>query len=100
MTLQGAQPETIDRKPRHFGQKIAFGAAVVSFVGSLVSLGFSLWAWARYGKHVYTGSLFATTFFFFSAAIVLYEMSRPGPRLPPPARDAENDAPRPRAPNG
>lgn len=79
----------LPRKPRHLGQKISLGAAVVSFLCSAVTLGLSFWAWAVYGKHVYTGSLFATAFFFFTAAIVLYEMSRPGPILPPAERSGE-----------
>lgn len=77
------------RKPRHWGQKIALGAAVASLFLAAITLGLSFWAWASYGKHVYTGSLFATTFFFFTAAIVLYEMSRPGPVLTP-GRDLRN----------
>jgi hypothetical protein len=69
---------------RHLGKKISLICAGGSLTGFFLSFGLALWAWSVYGKHVYTGSLFATTFFFFTAAVVLYEMSRPQPPLPPP----------------
>lgn len=68
---------------RGLGKKISLIFAGASFTCFFLSLGLSLWAWFTYGKHVYTGSLGATTFFFFTAAIVFYEMSRPLPPLPP-----------------
>jgi hypothetical protein len=70
----------IQRSP---AKKFALICAGGAFTGAVLALGLSFWAWMTYGKHVYTGSLFATTFFFFSAAVVLYEMSRPQPPLPP-----------------
>lgn len=69
--------------PRGTAKKISFALAGASFTCAFLTLGLSFWSWMHYGKHVYTGSLFATTFFFFSAAVVLYEMSRPQPPLPP-----------------
>jgi len=68
-------------------KKIAFVCAGGSFTCFVLSLGLSIWAWFTYGKHVYTGSLGATAFFFFTAAVVLYEMSRPLPPLPPQTDD-------------
>jgi len=70
---------------RGFLKKLSLISAVFSFASALLALGLAIWSWMIYGKqHVYTGSLGATSFFFFSAAIVLYEMSRPQPPLPPP----------------
>lgn len=68
--------------PRSTMKKIAFICAGSSITCAVLALGLSFWSWMTYGKHVYTGSLFATTFFFFTAAVVLYEMSRPLPPLP------------------
>ena len=68
---------------RGIAKKISLISAGASLTCAILSLGLAFWAWVNYGKHVYTGSLFATTFFFFTAAIVLYEMSRPLPPLPP-----------------
>ncbi len=68
---------------RGIAKKISLICAGGSLTFAILALGMAFWAWANYGKHVYTGSLFATTFFFFTAAIVLYEMSRPQPPLPP-----------------
>lgn len=65
-----------------------------SLVCTVLCLGLAFWAWMHYGTHVYTGSLFATTFFFFSVTIVLYEMSRP----PRPLPSATEDGPAPGAP--
>lgn len=76
---------------RSFLKKFAFICACGSFAGAVLALGLSFWSWMTYGKHVYTGSLFATTFFFFTAAVVLYEMSRPLPPLPP-RTDGDADA--------
>jgi len=64
-------------------KKFVFVCAGASVTCALLTLGLSFWSWMTYGKHVYTGSLFATTFFFFSAAVVLYEMSLPQQPLPP-----------------
>lgn len=73
---------------RGFLKKLSLISAGVSFTGFVLSLGLSIWSWFTYGKqHVYTGSLGATSFFFFTAAIVLYEMSRPLPPLPPSTPD-------------
>lgn len=70
---------------RGFLKKVSLISAGVSFTCAVLSLGLAIWSWSTYGKqHVYTGSLGATCFFFFTAAIVLYEMSRPQPPLPPP----------------
>jgi hypothetical protein len=77
------QPKSV--KPRGIGKKISLVCAGGSFTCAFLAFGFALWSWRTYGTHVYTGSLFATTFFFFTAAIVLYEMSRPQPVLPLPA---------------
>ncbi len=68
--------------PRNLGKKIALVFAASSFTCAFLTFGAGLWAWMTYGKHVYTGSLFATTFFFVTATIVLYEMSRRKPILP------------------
>jgi hypothetical protein len=68
---------------RGLAKRISLYLAGGSFTCAVLSLGLSFWSWMTYGKHVYTGSLFATTFFFFSAAVVLYEMSRPQQPLPP-----------------
>jgi len=70
-------------RPRGIAKKIALVCAGGSFTCFFLSLGLAFWAMNEYGKHVYTGSLFATCFFFFSAAVVLYEMSRPQQPLPP-----------------
>jgi hypothetical protein len=80
-------------KPRNFGKKIALIGAGSSFTCAFLSFGLSLWAWMTYGKHVYTGSLFATTFVFFAAAVVLYEVSRPQPILPPMETDENRNTP-------
>ncbi|MFN4148218.1 MAG: hypothetical protein ACK4E4_01555 [Rhodocyclaceae bacterium] len=74
---------------RGFLKKLSLLSAGVSFTCFVLSLGLAIWSWFTYGKqHVYTGSLGATSFFFFTAAIVLYEMSRPQPPLPPPDEHA------------
>jgi len=68
--------------PRGIGKKIALLCAAASLGCSFFALGLALWFWMGHGAtHVYTASLFATTFFF-SAAVVLYEMSRTRPKLP------------------
>lgn len=64
-------------------KKVVLVIAGTTLTCAVLSLGLAFWAWMTYGKHVYTGSLFATTFFFFTASIVLYEMSRPPNPLPP-----------------
>lgn len=68
---------------RNIGKKIALVCAGGSLTCAFLSLGATLWFWQTGGKPVYTGSLGATTFFFVTAAIVLYEMSRPQQPLPP-----------------
>ena len=71
-------------KPRGIGKKIALVCAGGSLIGSFFALGLALWFWMSHGiSHLYTASLIATTFFFFSAAVVLYEMSKPQRLLPP-----------------
>jgi hypothetical protein len=67
---------------RHLGKKIALVAAGSCLTCGFLTLGATLWFWQTGGNPVYTGSLGATTFFFVTAAIVLYEMSRPQPPLP------------------
>lgn len=81
-------------------KKFVLVIAGATLTCAVLTLGLAFWAWMTYGKHVYTGSLFATTFFFFTAAVVLYEMSRPPRPLPPaateaPERDGEDLKPRP-----
>lgn len=71
-------------------KKLVAAFAGASFTCAILTLGLSFWSWMTYGKHVYTGSLFATTFFFFSAAVVLYEMSRPQQPLPTDADGAKD----------
>ncbi|MFN3884712.1 MAG: hypothetical protein ACK4Q4_08145 [Rhodocyclaceae bacterium] len=74
---------------RGFLKKLSLIGAGASFTCFVLSLGLTIWSWFVHGKqHVYTGSLGATSFFFFTAAIVLYEMSRPQPPLPPPDEHA------------
>ena len=71
-------------KPRGLGKKIALISAGGSFTCGFLALGLALWFWVSHGAtHVYTASLLATTFFFVSAAVVLYGMSKPQPLLPP-----------------
>lgn len=79
--------------PRSSLKKIALICAGGSFTFFFLSLGLSIWAWFTYGKHVYTGSLGATSFFFFAAAVVLYEMSRPLPPLPTETPDTKDARP-------
>lgn len=74
--------------PRNFGKKLALVCAASSLTCGFLALGATLWFWQTGGKPIITGSLGATTFFFVTASIVLYEMSRP--RLYPPA--GEEDA--------
>lgn len=69
--------------PRNIGKKIALIIAACSGTCGFLTIGATLWAWTTYGKHVYTASLGATTFFFVTATIVLYEMSRPRPVIQP-----------------
>jgi hypothetical protein len=75
-------------------KKVVLVIAGATFTCAVLSLGLALWAWMTYGKHVYTSSLVATTFFFVTAAIVLYEMSRPKQALPPPEEQPPIDPPR------
>ena len=71
-------------KPRGIGKKIALVFAGGSLTCAFLTLGLALWFWTSYGiGHVYTASLFATTVFFLSAAVVLHAMSKPQPLLPP-----------------
>ncbi len=69
--------------PRNIGKKIALIFAACSGTCGFLTIGATLWAWTTYGKHVITASLGATTFFFVTATIVLYEMSRPRPVIQP-----------------
>lgn len=68
---------TSEYAPRNIGKKIALISAVGSLLCGFFSLGATLWYWQNGGPQIITGSLGATTFFFVTAAIVLYEMSRP-----------------------
>jgi len=90
MPLSDALP--LKTKPRNIGKKIALVCAGFSFTCFFLALGMAIWLYMTYGKHVYTGSMFATTFFFFTAAVVLYEMSRPQRLLPPPQDDESRRA--------
>lgn len=63
-------------------KKIALVCAGGSLTCGVLTCGAALWFWQTGGKPIITGSLGATTFFFVTAAIVLYEMSRPQPPLP------------------
>ncbi|MDP1651705.1 MAG: hypothetical protein Q8L56_03185 [Rhodocyclaceae bacterium] len=74
-------------------KKLVLVCAGGSLTCAVLTLGLSFWSWMTYGKHVYTGSLFAATFFFFSAAVVLYEMSRPQQPLPVEEADAKDAHP-------
>ena len=69
---------------RGLAKKIALIAAVSSLTCGFLTFGATLWFWQTGAKQIITGSLGATTFFFVTAAIVLYEMSRPQQPLPPP----------------
>jgi multisubunit Na+/H+ antiporter MnhG subunit len=75
--------------PRNLGKKIALVGAGASLTCGFLTLGATLWFWQTDGKPIITGSLGATTFFFVTAAIVLYEMSRPRPLLPEAPADAD-----------
>jgi len=68
--------------PRNFGKKFALVSACASLTCGFLTFGATLWFWQTGGKPIITGSLGATTFFFATAAIVLYEMSRPRAILP------------------
>lgn len=83
--------DTATHHPRNIGKKIALVCAASSFTCAFLSFGAALWAWMTYGKHVITGSLFATTFFFVTGTIVLYEMSRRKPILPQQERFISTD---------
>lgn len=80
--------------PRNFGKKIALVCAGSSLACGFLTMGAALWFWQTGGKPIITGSLGATTFFFVTAAIVLYEMSRPKQALPPPEEQPPIDPPR------
>ncbi len=59
-------------------KKIAFGFCVLTLLGVLISAGFMVYFVAQRGvSDVLSASLFATTIFFASCAIVLYFMSKP-----------------------
>lgn len=83
--------DTATHHPRNIGQKIALICAASSGTCGFLTFGATLWAWMTYGKHVYTASLGATTFFFVTATIVLYEMSRRKPILPQQERFESTD---------
>lgn len=68
---------------RGIGKKIALVFAGVFLTCGFMTTGAALWFWKTGGKAIITGSLGATTFFFITGAIVLYEMSRPQQPLPP-----------------
>lgn len=68
---------------RGIAKKIALVCTAGSLTCGILTLGATLWFWMSGSKPVITGSLGATTFFFVTAAIVLYEMSRPQQPLPP-----------------
>ena len=72
---------------RGIGKTIALICAGGSLTCGFLTFGATLWFWQTGGKPVITASLGATTFFFVSAAIVLYEMSRPLPPLQPQNSD-------------
>jgi len=77
-------PPSPPTKARSIGKKIALVCAGGSLTCGFFALGLALWFWMSHGvAHVYTASLFATTFFFVSAAAVLYGMSQPQALLPP-----------------
>ena len=69
---------------RGIAKKISLACAGGSLTFGILTMGAALWFWKTGGKPIITASLGATTFFFVTAAIVLYEMSRPQPPLPPP----------------
>jgi hypothetical protein len=69
---------------RGLAKKIALAFAGVFLTCGFMTTGAALWFWQTGGKAIITGSLGATTFFFITGAIVLYEMSRPQQPLPPP----------------
>jgi ABC-type uncharacterized transport system permease subunit len=68
---------TSEYAPRNIGKKIALVLAAGSLLCGFFTLGATLWYWQTGGPPIITGSLGATTFFFVTAAMVLYEMSRP-----------------------
>ncbi len=59
-------------------KKIAFGFCIVSLIGMAISLVMFLYTLIQRGfNDVLSASLFATTVFFLSCAIVLFFMSKP-----------------------
>jgi multisubunit Na+/H+ antiporter MnhG subunit len=68
---------------RSIVKKFVLVCAGGSLTCGILTLGATLWFWQTGGKPVITASLVATTFFFVTAAIVLYEMSRPRQPIPP-----------------
>ncbi len=64
-----------------------------SFTCAVLTLGLSIWSWMTNGNPVHTGSLTATTIFFFCVAVVLYEMSLPQQPLPVDAPDVKDALP-------
>ncbi len=63
---------------RTTGRKIAFGFTIASLIGMAVSLTLFIYLLLTRGiSDVLTASLFATTVFFLSCAIVFYFMSKP-----------------------
>ncbi|PKO92856.1 MAG: hypothetical protein CVU16_06160 [Betaproteobacteria bacterium HGW-Betaproteobacteria-10] len=70
---------------RHFGQKIAFSAAIFCSVLAVPMLGIFLWLLNEKGMNdTWTPSALTSIFFLLFCAIVLYVVSRPQPPLPPP----------------
>ena len=77
-------PSPTPTQPRGIGKKIALVCAGGSVTCAFLTLGLAFWFWMSRGiTDVYTASLFATTFFFITAAVVLHAMSKPQPLLPP-----------------
>lgn len=63
---------------RNAGKKVAFGFAMLSVIGAIVSLVFFGLSFAERGSDdPITASLAATIFFFVSCTVVLYIMSKP-----------------------
>lgn len=79
--------ETIVRKPRHVGHKIAFACAVACGLMMIPAAGAFFWFWFTRGTaDTWTPSLAAVIAFFGCCAGVLYATSVPQPLLP--AEDA------------
>lgn len=76
--------ETIVRKPRHIGHKIALACALGCAVLMIPAIGGFVWAWSTLGRtNSWTPSMAAVVFFLGCCAGVLYATSVPQPKLPP-----------------